>query len=206
MKTIHDRSSVSRALSDSRYKDIIAGLGIPVFLCEYEKGELVTAPDFRNDLFLIVISGSISIYFIRTDGSSYHLAYSESDTFIGETELFGTHNNGVYAEAAEELVCVAFYIRENRAVLLKNAAFLRVIAESLVEKMAVITDQDAVPCSLKERVLAYMNYICEDRTLKGVEKAAYQLHCSPRHLQRILNKLEVSGIIKKAGKGTYTML
>ena len=46
-----------------------------------------------------------------------------------------------------------------------------------------------------------MTYICEDNTIKGVEKNAYQLHCSARQLQRILNSLEKEGRVKKLGKG-----
>ena len=39
--------------------------------------------------------------------------------------------------------------------------------------------------------------------LKGVEKAAFKLHCSPRQLQRILNDYTADNIIQKIGKGTY---
>ncbi len=65
---------------------------------------------------------------------------------------------------------------------------------------------DAAPASLSERVLSYMKYRCEDETLKGVEQAAFHLHCSSRQLQRILNQSETSGLIKKLGKGTYKLI
>ena len=35
------------------------------------------------------------------------------------------------------------------------------------------------------------------------EKTAFQLHCSERQLQRIMNEFQSKGMIKKIGKGTY---
>ncbi len=64
---------------------------------------------------------------------------------------------------------------------------------------------DAAPASLTERVLSYMKYKCDDETLKGIEEAAFHLHCSARQLQRILNQGEAAGVVKKLGKGTYRL-
>ena len=41
--------------------------------------------------------------------------------------------------------------------------------------------------------------------LRGVEKAAFQLHCSPRQLQRVLNELTDCGETEKIGKGAYKL-
>jgi hypothetical protein len=46
-----------------------------------------------------------------------------------------------------------------------------------------------------------MKYKCEDEILKGIEQAAFHLHCSARQLQRILNQSETNGLVKKLGKG-----
>ena len=55
------------------------------------------------------------------------------------------------------------------------------------------------------RVLSYMKYKCDDETLKGIEQAAFHLHCSARQLQRIINQSEINGFVKKIGKGTYKL-
>jgi len=51
-----------------------------------------------------------------------------------------------------------------------------------------------------------MKYKCPEGELKGVEKAAFLLHCSDRQLQRILNDYERQNVIKKVGKGTYRLV
>lgn len=69
-----------------------------------------------------------------------------------------------------------------------------------------MTTMDAAPASLTERVLSYMKYKCGDETLKGIEQAAFHLHCSARQLQRILNQCEAAGLVRKLGKGTYRLM
>ena len=69
-----------------------------------------------------------------------------------------------------------------------------------------MTTMDAEPASLTERVISYMKYKCGDETLKGIEKAAFHLHCSARQLQRILNRIEAEGLVRKLGKGTYKLV
>ncbi|MCR5341758.1 MAG: hypothetical protein K6E70_00145 [Butyrivibrio sp.] len=57
------------------------------------------------------------------------------------------------------------------------------LSKTLADRFKHMTLQDAAPSSLTERVISYMNYIREDKTINGVEKTAYQLHCSSRQLQ-----------------------
>ncbi|MBO6240571.1 MAG: hypothetical protein J6O61_07035 [Butyrivibrio sp.] len=206
MKRIYDKKTIKEAIEHSLYREVLESLDVPMFICEYEDGEMVVAPYRENSLFQITISGSMSIYFIRNDGSSYHLAYSDIDSFMGDNELFDTANHGVYGEASGTLRCLAFSVKDSKEALLENLVFLRVLAKTLADRFKSIALQDAAPSSLTERVISYMTYISEDKALKGVEKTAYQLHCSPRQLQRILNSLEKSGAIKKIGKGSYEMI
>lgn len=90
--------------------------------------------------------------------------------------------------------------------LLSNNSFLILICNSLSAKIGTMTTIDAVPAFLTERVMSYMKYKCGDGTLKEIEKTAFQLHCSARQLQRILNQSERAGLVKKIGKGTYKIL
>ena len=206
MKRIYDKKAIKEAIENSLYREVLESLDVPMFICEYEDGEMVVAPYKENSLFQITISVSMSIYFIRKDGSSYHLAYSDIDSFMGDNELFDTANHGVYGEASGTMRCLAFSVKDSKKALLENLVFLRVLAKTLADRFKSIALLDAAPSSLTERVISYMTYISEDKALKGVEKTAYQLHCSPRQLQRILNSLEKSGTIKKTGKGSYKMI
>ena len=102
--------------------------------------------------------------------------------------------------------CLTLSLDENRDTLLANNAFLQLIGASLAKKMALITELDAAPSSLSDRVLSYMRYRCPDGILKGVEKTAFHFHCSPREPQRILNRFTQEGQVEKIGKGTYRLL
>ena len=111
----------------------------------------------------------------------------------------------VFAEVTQKLTCIAFSTGRYRDVLLKDSEFLFILAKSLTNIIDKITMQNASLPSLQERAYSYMLYKCEDQRLKGVEKAAFHLHCSPRQLQRILNSFVKNGTARKIGQGTYEL-
>lgn len=206
MQKIYDPESIAAILHQSRHGTVLQNLGVELFLVQYDKGELVTAPFLNENWFQVVVQGTLAIYFIRTDGARYALSSGGTDYILGDMELFQSTNIGnIYTEANTPLQCLAFSIDQNREILLANNAFLLLIGTSLTQKMAMLTELDAAPSSLNERVLSYMRYRCPNGILKGVEKSAFQLHCSPRQLQRILNHFTQEGQIEKIGKGTYRL-
>lgn len=80
------------------------------------------------------------------------------------------------------------------------------IASVMANKITAITTMDASTSTLSERIMNYIQFKCEQQTLRGVEKAAFALHCSSRQLQRLLNEVEEKGLIKKIGKGSYQII
>ena len=206
MEKIFDREKIASCIAKSRYHAVLDSLALDFYLIKYEKGELVISP-FQNELlFQIVEHGSINIYFIRDDGTRYSLSNGTTDYFLGDMEIFYPKSNNIYAEAAENLTCISISIEKNREILLSNNKFLELICNSLSAKIGTMTAIDAAPASLTERVISYMRYKCEHETLKGIEQAAFHLHCSARQLQRILNQSEAAGLVRKLGKGTYRLL
>ena len=206
MEKIFDREKIASCIAKSRYHAVLDSLALDFYLIKYEKGELVISP-FQNELlFQIVEHGSINIYFIRDDGTRYSLSNGTTDYFLGDMDIFYPKSNNIYAEAAENLTCISFSIEKNREILLSNNKFLELICNSLSAKIGTMTAIDAAPASLTERVISYMRYKCEHETLKGIEQAAFHLHCSARQLQRILNQSEAAGLVRKLGKGTYRLL
>ena len=135
----------------------------------------------------------------------YSLATGKENDLLGEMEIFQHQPNNVYAEANDDVICLALSIEASKGALLKNCQFLQLICESLTQKMESITTLDAAPASLKQRVLIYMNYKCRQGELKGLQQAAVHLNCSSRQLQRILNQYEADGTVIKTGKGTYRL-
>ena len=206
MKRIYDKKKIAGCIAGSKYHETLDSLDIDFYLIKYEKGELVSSPFQKELLFQIVEQGSINIYFIRDDGTRYSLSNGANDYFLGDMDIFYPKSNNIYAEAAESLTCISFSIEKNREKLLSSSRFLALICNSLSAKIGAMTTMDAAPASLTERVLSYMKYKCGDETLKGIEQAAFHLHCSARQLQRILNQCEAAGLVRKLGKGTYRLV
>ena len=205
MERIFDKKKVAACIAKSKYHSILDTMDIDFYLINYEKGEFVSSPIQNESLFQIVEQGSINIYTIRDDGTRYALSNGTTDYFLGDMDIFYPRSGDVYAEAAERLTCIAFSIEQNRETLLSNNGFLALICSSLSAKIGTMTTMEAVPASLTERVMSYMKYKCDHGTLKGIEQAAFHLHCSARQLQRILNQSEHAGLVKKTGKGTYKL-
>ena len=206
MERIYDKEKIEFCIAKSKYHAVLHSLDIDFCLTEYEKGVLVSSPFQKELLFQIVEQGSINIYFIRDDGTRYSLSNGTEDYFLGDMDIFYPKNSNIYAEAAERLTCISFSIEKNRETLLANNKFLELICSSLSAKIGTMTAIDASPASLAERVMSYMKYKCSDGTLKGIEQAAFHIHCSARQLQRILNQSETAGLVKKLGKGTYKLM
>ena len=205
MEKIYEKKKITDCIANSKYHEALHSLDAEYYLIKYEKGELVSSP-FQNEiLFQIVEQGSINIYFIRDDGTRYSLSNGTSDYFLGDMDIFYPKSQNIYAEAAESLTCISFPIEKHRDILLSNSQFLALICNSLSAKIGMMTTIDAAPTSLAERVMSYMKYKCDHGTLKGIEQAAFHLHCSARQLQRILNQSERAGLVKKIGKGTYRL-
>ena len=206
MKKIHQSQQIDSAVSNSRYSHMLQALPFTPSLISYAAGDFLIIPNDHDRLLQIIVNGTVSIYYIRDDGSLFSLATLRKDAIIGESYLFDIDAQNVYVEAIEPVICIAIDIRKNREQLMNSAAFLRVIAEIQAKKINAITMQDAHAPSLRERVLSYMRYSCQNGRLKGLENAAFHMHCSSRQLQRILNAYEQAGIVRKAGKGTYELI
>lgn len=205
MERIFDEKKVAACIAKSKYHSVLDTINIDFYLTKYEKGEFVSSPFQTESLFQIVEQGSINIYIIRDDGTRYALSNGTTDYFLGDMDIFYPRSGDVYAEAAESLTCIAFSIDKNRETLLSNNGFLALICNSLSTKIGTMTTMEAVPASLTERVMSYMKYKCDYGILKGIEQAAFHLHCSARQLQRVLNQSESAGLVKKIGKGTYKL-
>ncbi len=204
MKKFYDKALIETYLKQTKYESIMNGLLEHLFVVHYEKGEFVTMPLQQIHLFQIIIQGAVSIYFIRDDGSMYSLANGRKNDLLGEMEIFPHQPTNVYAEANDDVICLALSVESSKNVLLENCRFLQLVCESLTQKMESITTLDAAPASLRQRVLVYMKYKCKGE-LKGLQRAAFHLNCSARQLQRILNQHEADGIVVKTGKGAYKL-
>ena len=205
MRKIYDKSRILNAMSESCHKDLLESLTLDLFLIEYEAGELIAAPWLDNFFFQLVLSGELSIYFIRDDGSTYSLADGRKNYVLGEMDLFHIKNSNIYAEATERLTTIAFITKDHEEELYQNSRFMYFVGKMMAQKTETLCASEAASSTLRERVLSYMKYKCENKQLKGIEKTAFRLHCSSRQLQRILNDYEKNGLVVKIEKGTYRL-
>lgn len=201
MKKTYSSSKIEEALNTCIYADTLRSSQLPLFLIEYEAGESVS----NYNYFQVVISGNLSISFIRDDGSAYSLSNGSENYIFGEMDLFVVSGGNIIAEAASSLLTIAIDTTLYKDKLLNNVALLQLIAATLANKISAIANTNAAPSSLSERVLNYMKFKCDNHILSGIEKTAFRLHCSPRQLQRILNQFEKNAIVTKIGKGRYLM-
>ncbi|MDO4474879.1 MAG: cyclic nucleotide-binding domain-containing protein [Eubacteriales bacterium] len=206
MKKIYDTERIAEQIHACPYCDLFASLDLPVFVVEYETGEFISTPWSEQSLFQIICQGTLSIYYVRDDGSRYSLAEGGTAYCLGESAIFETTPAPVYAQATTGVVCLAFSVTGNEEKLLKNNLFLQLICRNMVAKLSTITVRDAAPSSLSERAWNFMKFKCENGLMKGLEKTAFQLHCSARQLQRVMNSFEEQGLVKKTGKGAYQLI
>ena len=176
-------------------------------LFHFHKGEYLASPDLRSEYIQFITKGEISIFHIGEDGTIYSLAHTNGIFLLGDMQFITPEEvPAFYAEARTEAETVAVSLQEYRTQLKKDSRFLYLLVEILSRKLILLSTATAENQNLNQRVLNYIRFSCPDGCLKGVEQAAFHLHCSSRHLQRILNTMEADGVLRKVGKGCYSLL
>lgn len=206
MKKITDRNIINSLKNKYGLDTIFSSHSVEMELWEYEKGEFISSPFKTENYLKIVIEGSVSVYAISDDGNQFSLTRSNGLFLIGDVEFCGLNSNPYYAEVLCPLKCICININMYSDQLKRDSQFLYYLSASLAKKLAQIALIDTTAATLEKRVMNHLNYHCEDHLLCGIEKNAFLLHCSSRQLQRILNRFEENGIVKKCGKGKYRLL
>lgn len=126
-------------------------------------------------------------------------------TLLGDIEVMLGESVNAIAGAKEKTLCLAAPLRGQREILLNNTLFLRTAASDMAGMIRYMMEKSASSRTLRESILAYMDFACPDQTFKGIQQTAYHLHASPRQLQRVMNQLTEEGITEKVGKGAYRL-
>ena len=74
MKRIYDKDILFDWGQKADLQSVFSSTAIDFFGCLYEKGEFLSQPCEEAEYLQIVVSGTISIYHIREDGTRYSLA------------------------------------------------------------------------------------------------------------------------------------
>jgi signal-transduction protein with cAMP-binding, CBS, and nucleotidyltransferase domain len=114
MKRFYDSTFIEAYMKQTRVESAISSLREHLFVTQYKKGEFIAAPLQEEHLFQIIIQGTVNIYFIRDDGSVYSLANGRENDLLGEMEIFQRYPSNVYAEANDDVICIALSIETKR--------------------------------------------------------------------------------------------
>lgn len=175
-------------------------------LIRFEKGEYLTSPIKVSEHLLFLVKGTVQIYSLRADTSVSPVTVQRPPAFFGDMEFATGHPTPFFSEAAEEVLCIALSLPRYGAFLARDCRFLSAMLRSVGEKLNQVSLMDASGRTLEERLLYYMEHLCRDGTLSGINDAVGQLRCSRRQLQRVLADLCRQGRIEKTGKGIYRLL
>lgn len=206
MKQITDDKVVNSFIKKNKIDQKFDTLNLKFSIYKYKRGEFIRQPMENSDVFHFIVEGKVSIYFIREDGSKYSLASSDSFFVLGDMELLETTASKAFAEALTDVTSVGISLSRYRSQLTKDKRFLYFIVQTLSQRIATLASAAGSQTTLSEKVLNHMKYHCEDQILSGLERTSFQLHCSDRQLQRILNDLVLMNKIKKCGKGKYRLI
>lgn len=206
MKRIYDPTVLSELCQAARLDTILNSDGIEFFGFEYGKGEYLCRPCEEEEYLQIVVSGAISIYHIRDDGTKYSLAQGSGLFLLGDMEFYQPSPSLFFAEAMTDTVSIAISLKQYREQLKNDTRFLNFLVGVLSQKLFTVARSDAVNVSLTDRVMNHLKYHCENGILCGLEKNAFQLRCSSRQLLRVMTNLERQGIVQKCGKGKYALI
>ncbi|MBQ2668323.1 MAG: cyclic nucleotide-binding domain-containing protein [Clostridia bacterium] len=107
-------------------------------LARFQKGELLTGPTAPLENLLFLAEGSVHIYGLRENGSSFSVYLADQRTILGDFEFLQHTALPFYTEAAEDVLCILLDARHYRRDLEQNVSFLRLLLESLSSKFRLI--------------------------------------------------------------------
>ncbi len=173
------------------------------YVIQYEKGENIIHSMNYTKMFQFVIKGSVSVYRINFDGKQQFISESDDFMILGDLEFIRKEKPTFFAEASSEVEVLALDFEKNREKLNQDNRFLHCLLDSLATKMVRNTSYDLIHESVEEKLFYYIKYFCPNQELDQVSRAAKNIHCSRRQLQRVLKDCCDKGTLVKIGKGKY---
>lgn len=206
MEYIRDDQLLQRLLEQESILSHFEAENLKFQLIKYEKHELLCAPGHPLTNLLFLVKGSVRVYGLREDGSSFSVSRGVEQTTLGTLE-FVRHDLPVfYTDAVEEVLCVALPIEKNRPVLEQDRTFLRYVLDGMANMILMFTLIGSAGQPIEEKVLTFLRDIQPDHTLHSINAGLAQFHCSRRQLQRVVKKLCEDGVLEKIGKGKYRLI
>lgn len=202
MKKIYQKKAVQTYLEKYKIKDLFDET-YDFYLIQYEKGETIIHPMNDTKMFQFVIKGSVSIYTINFEGNQHFVSESDDFMILGDLEFVLGSKPTFFSEASSEVEVLALPFEGNREKLNQDNRFLHVLLDSLAGKLIRSSSNTFMNETTEEKLFYYLKYFCPNQELNHVSKAAKNIHCSRRQLQRVLKECCENGSLIKIGKGRY---
>ncbi|MCF0228401.1 MAG: Crp/Fnr family transcriptional regulator [Parasporobacterium sp.] len=213
MQRIYDRNRINKSIKDKGIDRLFNSPGEYDFIMfRYSAGEEIITPLRKTEYMHFIISGSIKIYVITEEGQEIPLVERETEAgeghyyTVGDMELISENTAMIFAEALSDVTTIALRLDDSGERLRNDIVFMNYMLDQTIVKFRESAAKSTLPAPIEDRLLNYMKYYCRDGAIKGLEKTAMQLRCSPRQLQRAANSLAAKGMITRTGKGSYRVV
>ena len=175
-----------------------------------ERSSTIVSQGGKMPCMYYLLSGKVKIEQTAVNGKSILFAFSGEDSWLGDLELFGEHDEAnCTVTAVTDIEALRFSLPVMRSNLRLYPGLAEIFGRSLAQKMWAYSRMSTVNIlyPLLERYARYLYEMsAASPTLPiALETSAALLGAGERQLQRVLRTLAEQGIIKRSGH-TLTVL
>lgn len=174
----------------------------------FKSGEYLCKENEELSHIFFFVEGKAKVYITLSNGKSLLLCFYQDFMILGDVELVGKKIASTNVQAIEDVYCIGIFLDRARAHLLKDSKFLKIICNSLGEKLIRSYNNSSINLlyPLKNRLASYILAAGKPRDCEEGRRIQFQgnlteiaelLGTSYRHLLRTLNDLTSIGILRK---------
>ncbi len=174
----------------------------------FKRNEHICRETEKIEYIFFLVDGKAKVYTTLSNGKSLLLCFYEGFKILGDVELTGLKSASSNVQVIEDVYCIGISLDKARLHLLNDPKFLRVICNSLGEKLNRCSKNSSINLlyPLESRLSSYIlatgkNIVNgNDRRIEfheNLTELSELLGTSYRHLLRTLNALNLKGILKK---------
>lgn len=203
MKTIKNKEIIRLYQNRLAKQQIFSEEFIKKGQLKYElKGKRIISQNGKLETFYFLLSGSVQIKSVMSDGRLLMINVLSAPCMIGEMELLNKDYESQEVVVIKDAYLYAWNLDEAAEILLKDPLFLRELANNLALK-----EKRAIQALIRERSLDALKRLClfieENRIgnqfLIRKKDVADYLGISYRHTEKLFYDLIKKGVLKKEG-------
>lgn len=203
MKTIKNKEIIRLYQNRLAKQQIFSEEFIKKGQLKYElKGKRIISQNVKLETFYFLLSGSVQIKSVMSDGRLLMINVLSAPCMIGEMELLNKDYESQEVVVIKDAYLYAWNLDEAAEILLKDPLFLRELANNLALK-----EKRAIQALIRERSLDALKRLClfieENRIgnqfLIRKKDVADYLGISYRHTEKLFYDLIKKGVLKKEG-------